>query len=104
LMLSQIVTVSTEGGYMVHEYDVSKGVVEFRHETCLSEPPLIFLIDDPQVAVNIVKIRLAFLRARSINPKTTVVVAMISDERMEELHGLDPRAEIYDVSQRLAGE
>ncbi|HKQ08566.1 MAG TPA: hypothetical protein VJ464_25820 [Blastocatellia bacterium] len=104
LMLSQVVVVSTSSGYRVHAYDGMMGVVELRYETYLTEPPLIFLIDDPQVAVSEISKRLALTRSRYINARATVVVAMIAEERMSELYRLVPQVEIYDVSQRLVGE
>ena len=102
LMLSQVVVASTSCGFSVHVYDAATSMVELRHGTSLSEPPLIVVVDDPEVAVKELSKRLTSTRSRFVTGKGTVVVAMVSDERMTELYKLDPRAKIYDVTRRFA--
>lgn len=101
LMLSQVVVASTRCSFSVQSYNAERGALEFRHMTCLNEPPMVFVIDDPQVEVEEIKKRLATTRLRFFRECGTVVVAMVSEERMTKLHKLDRWAKIYDVSQRL---
>ena len=102
LMLSRAVMAGTSCGFRVHSYDAATCILELRHEKALDEPSLIFIIDEPQLPVNEIKRRLILARARVVNGKATVVVAMTLKERMVEFSKMEPTVHIYDVSERIA--
>ena len=87
--------------YRLHEYDHTKGLIEFRHRSDAGQPALIFVIDDQQQTPEqtLARLRTAEIKARSRNAIVGALVA--APVRFARLNAITkestPKPRILDI-------